>query len=75
MLAVSDAGILYATRRSVGNVIMLKDEDGDGRADAPVTVASRAGMHGIAFDGDKVFLATVNDVYTADVAADGTFGP
>lgn len=74
MLAVSDTGILYATRRSVGDVIMLKDENGDGRADAHVTVASRAGMHGIAFDGDKVFLATVNDIYTADVAADGTFG-
>ncbi|WP_435170379.1 YbhB/YbcL family Raf kinase inhibitor-like protein [Falsirhodobacter sp. 1013] len=75
MLAVSDAGILYATRRSVGDVVMLRDEDGDGQAEAPVTVASRAGMHGIAFDGDRVFLATVNDVYVADVAADGTFGP
>ena len=32
-------------------------------------------MHGIAFDGDTVFLATVNDVYVADVAADGSFGP
>ena len=66
--------MLYATRRSVGDVIMLKDEDGDGKADAPVTVASRAGMHGIAFDGDRVFLATVNDVYVADVREDGTFG-
>jgi Raf kinase inhibitor-like YbhB/YbcL family protein len=75
MLAVSDAGVLYATRRTVGDVVMLKDEDGDGRADAPQTVASRPGMHGIAFDGDRVFLATVNDVYVADVAVDGTFGP
>lgn len=75
MLAVSPAGHLYATRRSVGDVVMLKDHDGDGRADEVVTVASRAGMHGIAFDGDTVFLATVNDVYTAEVAGDGTFGP
>ena len=74
MLAVSDDNVLYATRRSVGDVIMLRDEDSDGKADAPVTVASRAGMHGIAFDGDRVFLATVNDVYVADVRADGTFG-
>ncbi len=74
MLAVSPAGNLYATRRSVGDVVLLKDEDGDGKAETVRTVASRAGMHGIAFDGDKVFLATVNDVYVADVAADGGFG-
>ena len=75
ILAVSKAGVLYATRRSVGDGVMLKDADGDGKADAPVTVASRPGMHGIVFAGDKVYLATVNDVYVADVAADGTFGP
>lgn len=75
MLAVSDAGVLYATRRSVGDVVMLKDGDGDGAADGAVTVASRPGMHGIAFDGDKVFLVTIHDVYTADVNDDGTFGP
>lgn len=75
MLAISEAGRLYATRRSVGDVVMLKDEDGDGQAEEVVTVAARAGMHGIAFAGDKVYLATVNDVYTADVAQDGTFGP
>ena len=75
MLAFSPDGVLYATRRSVGDVVMLKDADGDGRADGAETVASRPGMHGIAFDGDTVFLATVNDVYTAEVAADGSFGP
>lgn len=75
MLAFSPDGVLYATRRSVGDVVMLKDADGDGRADGAQTVASRAGMHGIAFDGGKVFLATVNDVYTAEVRADGSFGP
>ena len=69
MLAVSPDGDLYATRRSVGDVVMLRDADGDGRADGAKTVASRPGMHGIAFDGDTVFLATVNDVYVADVAA------
>lgn len=74
MLATSPAGHLYATRRSVGDVVLLKDEDGDGKADAVTTVASRPGMHGIAFDGDQVFLATVNEVYVAEVREDGTFG-
>jgi Raf kinase inhibitor-like YbhB/YbcL family protein len=75
MLAVSDAGRLYATRRSVGDVILLEDADGDGRAESLRTVASRPGMHGIAFDGDRVFLATVNDVHVAEVREDGSFGP
>jgi len=75
MLAVSQKGIVYATRRTVGDVIMLKDENGDGKADGVVTVASRPNMHGIAFDGNKVFLVTIKDVYTADVNDDGSFGP
>jgi len=75
MLAVSQKGIVYATRRTVGDVIMLKDDNNDGKADGAVTVASRPNMHGIAFDGNKVFLVTIHDVYTADVNEDGTFGP
>lgn len=75
MLAVSAKGIVYATRRAVGDVIMLKDGNNDGKADGVVTVASRPNMHGIAFDGNKVFLVTIHDVYTADVNEDGTFGP
>ncbi|WP_197434719.1 YbhB/YbcL family Raf kinase inhibitor-like protein [Agrobacterium vitis] len=74
MLAVSDDGTLYASRRAVGDIIMLKDKDGDGRAEEIKTAASRPGMHGIAFDGKTVFLATVNDVYKADIQDDGSFG-
>lgn len=74
VLAVSKDGTLYATRRSVGDVIMLKDGDGDGKADTVKTVASRPDMHGIAFDGDKAYLVTVNDIYVTDIMSDGTFG-
>lgn len=74
MLAVSEAGRLYATRRDVGDVILIEDADGDGRAEGFRSVASRPGMHGIAFDGETVFLVTVNDVYRAEMAADGSFG-
>lgn len=74
VLAVSGDGTLYATRRSVGDVIMIKDTDGDGKADVIKTVASRPQMHGIAIDGDKVYLVTVHDIYVADIRRDGTFG-
>ena len=73
-LAVSKDGTLYATRRSVGDVIMLKDGNGDGKADEVKTVASRPDMHGIAIDGDKAYLVTVNDIYVTKINADGTFG-
>lgn len=74
MLAVAEDGTVYATRRTVGDVIMMRDENGDGRADDVRTVASRPNMHGIAIDGRTVYLATVNDVYTAPINDDGTFG-
>lgn len=77
MLAIGDeAGKrLYVTRREQDDCLLLKDEDGDGRADGePVTVASREGMHGIVFHENKVYLVTVTDVFVADVKADGTFG-
>ncbi|MGQ9369895.1 YbhB/YbcL family Raf kinase inhibitor-like protein [Azospirillum sp. ST 5-10] len=74
MLAVAGDGTVYVTRREVGDVVMLRDEDGDGRADRRETVASRPGMHGIAVDGDRMYLATVKDVYAADIHEDGRLG-
>jgi glucose/arabinose dehydrogenase len=75
MLAVAEDGTVYATRREVGDVVMLRDEDGDGRADVQQTVATRPMMHGIAIDGDTVYLVTVADIYKAQIKDDGSFGP
>ena len=33
MIAVADDGTVYVTRRAVGDVVMLRDEDGDGAAE------------------------------------------
>src|SRR5436190_16776464 len=51
MIAVAGDGTVYVTRRSVGDVVMLRDTDGDGRADVKKIVANRPVMHGIAIDG------------------------
>ena len=32
-------------------------------------------MHGIAIEGDTVYLATVTEVYRAEILEDGTLGP
>ena len=44
-------------------------------AGEPVRVASRSGLHGIAFSKGKVYLAAVHEIFKADVRPDGTFGP
>jgi Raf kinase inhibitor-like YbhB/YbcL family protein len=75
MLAVAEDGTVYLTRRTEGDVQMLRDTNNDGRADQVRTVARRPGMHGIALDGRTVFLVTQRDVYTAPILADGSFGP
>jgi glucose/arabinose dehydrogenase len=65
---------VYVTQPMQGSVTRLIDEDEDGVAEAQVVVASNLPMvHGIAFNGDQVYLADVNNVYRGTVAADGSF--
>ena len=73
MLAVAEDGSIYVTRRDVGDVVLLKDTNGDGRAEAPIVVARRPQMHGIALTKGQVFLVTVKEVFVAERKADGTF--
>jgi Raf kinase inhibitor-like YbhB/YbcL family protein len=75
MLAVAEDGTVYVTRRSVGDVVMLRDDNGDGVADVQKVVARRPNMHGIAVDGDTVYLATVNNVYRTTIQAGGELAP
>lgn len=75
VLAVADDGTVYVTRRDVGDVLMLRDADGDGKAEPPVTVARRPQMHGIAIAGRRVYLVTVKELFVANRNDDGTLGP
>ena len=65
---------VYATRRTESDVIRLDDADGDGKFEGYTVVAGRPGMHGIFIHEDTVYLATVNQVFTAPINEDGTFG-
>lgn len=76
IIAVSDKGFVYVSRREEGDVILLKDENGDGKADAaPIQVAARAQAHGLAIKDNRLYLVTVKEVFVADIKADGTLGP
>jgi Raf kinase inhibitor-like YbhB/YbcL family protein len=74
MLAVADDGAVYVTRRDEGDLLRVRDADGDGRAEEVQVVARRPQMHGVAVAGRKIYLVTVNDVYVADLMRDGRLG-
>ena len=74
MLAVAPDGNIYVTRRDEGDVLLLKD-DGHGRSmGAPVRVASRSGLHGIAIHRGKVYLATPHEIFGRRCAPTGSSG-
>ncbi len=76
ILAVAPGGAIYLSRRDQGDVLLLKDQDGDGKADGPpITVANRAGAHGLAIKDGKLYLATVKEVFVTTILPDGRLGP
>lgn len=75
ILAVGFDGSVYVTRSEQGDVLILKVGPNGLAAGLPARVASRAGLHGIAFSSGKVYLAGVYEIFKADVMPDGTSGP
>jgi len=75
ILAVAPDGTVYVSRREQGDVLMFKDADRDGRADArPVAVLHRPGAHGLAIHDGRLYVATSREVFVAPIQADGTLG-
>jgi Raf kinase inhibitor-like YbhB/YbcL family protein len=73
VLAVAADGSVYVSRREQGDVLLLRDTNGDGRADgAPKIVANRPGAHGIAVHDGKLYLITVKEIFVSEINADGT---
>ena len=75
ILAIGPNGNVYVTRREEGDVLMFRVGANGLAAGDPERVASRSGLHGIAFSKGKVYLAAVHEIFSADVRPDGTFGP
>lgn len=75
ILAVDPDGHVYVSRREQGDVLLLRDADGDGRADgAPVPVLHRPGAHGLAVHDGQLYIATVKEVLRAPILPDGRLG-
>jgi glucose/arabinose dehydrogenase len=74
ILAVAPDGAVYVTRPETGDCLLLRDSDGDGRADQQTVVAKKPYLHGIAIHGDSIYFATIHEVYAARRNSDGTLG-
>lgn len=74
MLAASPDGTIYVSQREPGTLTMLKDTNGDGVADIQKVVAEKKMMHGVYVDNGKIYLATVKEVFVADLKSDGNLG-
>jgi glucose/arabinose dehydrogenase len=73
MLAVSEDGTVYVTRRDSNDVLAIRDSAGTGGA-ARKVVVNAPRVHGIALHDRKIYLATVNEIYAADLLPDGRVG-
>ena len=77
MILPMPGGDVYITRRNPGDCILLRDADGDGKADGePRVVAEQPNLHGIAVapDGKTVYLTAIRKLWSAPIRDDGTFG-
>jgi len=75
-MMLSDArGRLYITRRDGGDVLLLKDADGDHVFEDLVTVAGDfPGVHGIAIKGDWMYLCNNTQLRRYHINDDGSLG-
>ncbi|UYZ64773.1 PQQ-dependent sugar dehydrogenase [Hymenobacter weizhouensis] len=74
MLVVAPNGDVYFSDRDQGTVTLLRDTNRDGRADQTVEVARRPDLHGLALQGNRLYLTSIRELYAADIKADGTLG-
>lgn len=73
MMHVMPNGDIYLTRRQAGDVLLLRDTNGDGVADEQNPVAQNLKLvHGITARDNTLYLVADRKVYTAQINPDGT---
>lgn len=68
MMVVEPDGTVYVSRPASGDVLALRDTDGDGQAEQRTTALDGLRqVHGLALHAGKLYAATINSVYVADI--------
>jgi Raf kinase inhibitor-like YbhB/YbcL family protein len=75
ILALGGDGTVYVSQRDPGQLVALKDHDGDGRADTQRVVLRRPDLHGVAVAGARIYVATIRELLVGDLEPDGDVGP
>ncbi len=69
MMDVGPDGTVYVTRRDQGDVLALRDADGDGRAeDVRIFASNLSGVHGVAVHGADLYLANSTTIWRTPLA-------
>ncbi|MDQ3459304.1 MAG: PQQ-dependent sugar dehydrogenase [Deinococcota bacterium] len=72
MMAQGEDGAVFVTLQEAGEVVALRDSDGDGQADDRQTVASELeGVHGVAIHEGRLYLANPTTVWVGDLPGEG----
>jgi glucose/arabinose dehydrogenase len=76
-MVVAPNGNIYLAERKAGKVILLRDINGDGKADQQREVMSGLnedlqGVHGLAIGKGRLYMVTDRELYSAKISADGS---
>jgi glucose/arabinose dehydrogenase len=74
MMEVMPDGTVYVTDRNDGKLLMLKDNNKDGKADVNKVLWQIDHLHGIDYYRGMLYLVAVKEIYTVEVNKDGTLG-
>jgi glucose/arabinose dehydrogenase len=75
IMAVREDGTVYLTRQNEGDVVLLRDADGDGEAEnVRVVAAGLKLVHGVAIHEKTLYLIAPTTVWSAPIEADGSLG-
>jgi glucose/arabinose dehydrogenase len=72
-------GNVYVAERAEGRIRLLRDSNGDGRADISRVVSTGLrkdlrGVHGLALRADRIYMVTETELLSAPIQADGGLG-
>lgn len=73
MLEFGDGGVLYVSRPQYGDIVALRDKDGDGNYETRATfIADQPSAHAMCFSGGWLWFATTGSIVKArDTNGDG----